>query len=656
MAFLAARKHIKDKYILVLLGPSGSGKTTFGENQLDSCLADADEDGVMFLSTGLELRKQNVMSVWQETDMTVIKDFCHKLINETFANFKRSETHQILILDCVKNLEDAEYIAAEAKKHGLQITRALLFDDIGPKELDKNWITRGDDRHIFRGSAHAYLRNWNIKSNDLMNFYKKSNVLCTMSAATRMVPRYSLQLLDILERPYTKEVHVLPSLNNISFLLTSSVKIKDIFAELLSILKVNQFQFTLPASFVHCYRDVKWVTNPTKYYVTAKADGVRCLLMKIQNGTYLITRKNEIYPCCIANDKLPDNTVLDGELLPSTSISEIHPKISTLLNTSVLLVFDVLAISGDVLWKWPFTVRQASLCKLPISTDIAAVMKQAHDDSSAEENSLNELVVNCVLKEHKPSTPDEVLTFLGAVPQLPCACDGLIFTPSTAYVFGPDPLLFKWQSQDSAHCDILVQDLKSGKRKCAVDLPPDFRSPSKQSDNTIAHFSNSLNESREVIECQWNQLHKAWDPLFVRQDKSGPNSDETIGHVEKMCQQPYTEEHLIADLTGNVDELKHTTNTTAPSVSHPSVGYSFDELYTKITELVDLGYVEKTIDSGTKLEIFNYSTSVKNPLVSLCRGMVLHPDSKTIVTKPFVRLFEGNYEITFSFIAHKHVV
>jgi hypothetical protein len=145
----------------------------------------------------------------------------------------------------------------------------------------------------------------------------------------------------------------------------------------------------------------------------------------------------------------------------------------------------------------------------------------------------------------------------------------------------------------------------------------------------------------------------------VRQDKSGPNSDETIDHVEKMCQQPYTEEHLIADLTGingNVDELKHTTNTTAPSVSHPSVGYSFDELYTKITELVDLGYVEKTIDSGTKLEIFNYSTSVKNPLVSLCRGMVLHPDSKTIVTKPFVRLFEGNYEITFSFIAHKHVV
>ncbi|CAB4020291.1 Hypothetical predicted protein [Paramuricea clavata] len=105
MAFLAGRKHIKDKYILVLLGPSGSGKTTFGENQLDSCLAD--EDGVMFLSTGLELRKQNVMNVWQEADMTVIKDFCHKLINETIANFKRSETHQILILDCVKNLEDA---------------------------------------------------------------------------------------------------------------------------------------------------------------------------------------------------------------------------------------------------------------------------------------------------------------------------------------------------------------------------------------------------------------------------------------------------------------------------------------------------------------------------------------------------------------------
>ena len=606
MAFLAS-KPSKEKYILILLGPCDSGKIncslTFSRLARDN--------DVMLLFTGLELRKQKVISawqLWQEADMAAVKDFCQTLIDETFANFKKSEKHQLLILDCVKDLEDAEYVAAEAKKHGLRINGALLFDDIGPEELDINWI-RPEDRDIFLGSAHDYLRNWNMKSNDLINFYKKSNTLCSKSV---------LDTFGWLKRLWLKrDVFVtfffnhLPRPNNLSALLTSSVKIKEVFAKLLSILKVSEFQFTLPPSFVHCHRDITWVTNPSRYHVTAKADGVRCLLVKIQRGTYLITRKNEIYPCCIADDKLPDNTVLDGELLPSTSISEIHPKISTLqLNTSVFLVFDVLAIAGDVLWKWPFTVRQESLCKLPISKDIAAVMKQASADDKAnqklqsvhaEGNNQNELVVNCVLKEHKPSTPDEVLKFLGAVPQLSCPCDGLIFTPNTAYVFGPDPLLFKWQSEYSIHCDNPVEDLKSGK--------------------TTAHFS-----------------------------------EETIVHVKKICEEPYTEEHLTADLTeicGHFEELEDSKTSVNP---HPSVGYSFDELYAKLTELVKLGYVEKTIDSGTKLEIFNYSTSVNSPLVSLCRGLVLHPDSKTIVTKPFVRFSEGNYEMTFSFISHIHVV
>jgi hypothetical protein len=136
----------------------------------------------------------------------------------------------------------------------------------------------------------------------------------------------------------------------------------------------------------------------------------------------------------------------------------------------------------------------------------------------------------------------------------------------------------------------------------------------------------------------------AWDPLFVRKDKSTPNSNETIDHLETICQQPYTEEYFTADVTGisgNFEELENSRT----SENHPVVGYSFDELYAKLTEVVTLGYVEKTVDSETQLEICNYSTSVSNPLISLCRGLVLHVDSKTIVTKPFVRFFEGNYKL-----------
>ena len=666
MAFRSS-KGIKKKYIFVLLGPSGSGKTTYGERQARGTYYERfsqyrDSNGVMFLSTGRELRKYNVMNVWQEADMTAIKDFCHKLITETFENFKTSVTHKILILDCIKDLEDAEYVAAQAKKHCLEVTKALLFD-IDADNLHEHWMKRKDDRDAFRGPPQTYLRNWRMKSNDLLNYYKKSSLLCSVFKYLRsraIFYHHELPNIRKLIKNAIPEdlVPVVACPNYVSFMLTDSIKIKSILVELYSILKVNQHHFTLPASFVHCRRDVTWVTNPSMYQVTAKTDGVRCLLLKIQDGTYLITRKNEIYPCYVADDKLPVNTVLDGELLPSPSISEIHPKISKLLETSVLLVFDVLVVSGEILWKWPFTLRLERLCNLPISQDISAVMKQASrstDDKSTsneklgtvpdEKNNQNELLINCVVKEHKQSNTDEVLKLLRTLSQFPYPCDGLVFTPNTAYVFGPDPLLFKWQNQNSVHCDIQIADLKAGVRPCAVHLDSYLGFPAKRERNKTNQDSLSEND---IMECEWNQSENAWDPLFVRQDKSAPNSDETIDHVEKICQQPYTVKYLIEDLTriGCSNEHVNTPKVAAPPASkHPSGAYSFDELYAEITKLVHSGYVEKTVDSCTDLEIINCSktvpASVSNSILSQCRGLVVHPNSKTIVTKPFVRFFEG---------------
>ena len=628
---------IKKKYIFVLLGPSGCGKTTYGERK------SSQSREVMFLSTGHKLRKDNVLNVWEEPDMTDVKDFCQKLINKTLETFKTSGTYETLILDCVKELEDAEYVAAQAKKHGLEVTKAFLFN-IDAYSLVPHWLERGDDRDELRGPPQTYLKNWNMKSNDLLNYYKKSSLLCVFK-----FPRYPYDI--------SEDLPVLPCPNYVHFLITDSVNIKRILVELYSILKVSQHHFTLPASFVHCRRDVMWVTNPARYHVTAKTDGVRCLLLKIQDGTYLITRKNEIYPCCVADDTLPVNTVLDGELLPSPSISEIYPKISKvskLLETSVFLVFDVLAVSGEILWKWPFTLRLESLCNLPISQDISAVMKQVSQDDkpannqklqpvSDEKNNLNKLLINCVIKEHKSSNADEVSKCLETLSQLPFPCDGLVFTPNTAYVFGPDPLLFKWQSQDSIHCDIQVKDLKPYKWIGATQLHPD-----SISDN-------------DIVECEWNQSKITWDPLFLRQDKSAPNSDETIHHVKKICQQPYTAKYLSEDLAGIEcsTELEDIAKVAAsPALKHPSVAYSFDELYAQITKLVQSGCVEKTIDSGTELEIMNCSgsvpASVSNPILSLCRGLVVHPNSKTIVTKPFVQFFEGiffNLSLQFLWVA-----
>ena len=111
------------KLLLILLGPSGSGKTRLGKQSVLGS-----EDKTMFLSTGEELRKREILSPWQEPDMETVKLICHEMINKTLEAFKDSKTHRVLILDCVKDLGDAEYITLQAKKYGFEITgRAKRF-------------------------------------------------------------------------------------------------------------------------------------------------------------------------------------------------------------------------------------------------------------------------------------------------------------------------------------------------------------------------------------------------------------------------------------------------------------------------------------------------------------------------------------------------
>ncbi len=615
MAYLRCNESRKN--IIVLLGPSGCGKTTFGQKA-----SKAPYPSSMFLSTGDKLREGNYISAWREPNMIDIKKYCHELIGKTFVEFKTSEL-DLLILDCVKDLEDAEFVAAQANKYSFKIIRALLFD-IDGKQLEEQWQNRAENIDLLRminGSAHEYLYKWRMRSNDLINYYTNAELLCKVPWSALMtachVSMHIGQHNMLLDYPIC-----IPS-NNLQFMLLDSNQIKNVFMSLHSVLNVSQFQFTLPASFVHSYRDVEWIAIPSRYYVTTKADGVRCLLLKISNGTYLITMNNEIYPCHIADDHLPENTVLDGELLPSSSMSEIHPKMSSSqLKTSVFLVFDVLVVSGDILWKWPFSVRLGSLCRLSIRKDIVAVMKQASTDDQSSNNDksnfLKELTrLHCAVKGHRQSTPEDIQTCLDT--EFPYPCNGLVFTPDKAYVFGPDPLMFKWQSVDDVHCDVQLDS------------------------------SKNVSDKSKVTECRWNPATCSWEPLFVRHDKVGANSRKTVDHLTAICQQPYTKEYFMSNLAQVGLFTKHKSRSKSSEqydCVHPTKSFSFDELSSNLSELVQLGKVEKTVDHATGLEIFTYcaSASFNNPMmVRLSRGLVLHPPSKTVVTRPFVRFYEGNF-------------
>ena len=653
------------KLVFILLGPSGSGKTTFGKSSAFTW-----EHKIMFLSTGDELRKREILSPWQEPDIQTVKVIFHEVINKTLEAYKVSKTHRILILDCVKDLGDAEYITLQAKKYGFEITRALLMN-VTHRELEFRWKQREEPRDILRlGLAISYFHSWRKKFNDVVNYYKKMKVLSLHASNHRqsrdcqmpLESQWSDQSLDDFfpdKDTIMSDYPVLSCPNSIYFQLIDAVKVRNMLAFLLSLLDITRFGFALPASFVHNDDDVTWVANPTRYHVTVKPDGVRFLLVKINEESFLINRKREIYPCQLESNDLPNNTVLDGELLPSTTFSDIHPKTTSSLKTNVFLSFDVLALAGEILWKWPFSERRVALSQLPISKDVGAVLKEASSDGLAtpekkleaapkEGFGTEKLAVNVTIKEHYKSTANAIFSCLSSSKNVPYPCDGLVFTPDTPYTFGPDPLLFKWQPEGLIHCDISCIELENGKRRCVNRLALcSIPSSSEEGSSEIRLFDR-------IMECQWNQKLSAWEPLFLRHDKPAPNSDDTIDWLEKICQDPYPIGRLVTHLTQIIDDdkMKKDENSAANPPNkrhpliHPTMSYSFDELYSLVNQLVLLNEVEKNIESTTSLEIFNYhsSSSPSNPNVQLCRGLVLHPESKTVVTKPFVRFFEGMHK------------
>jgi hypothetical protein len=75
------------------------------------------------------------------------------------------------------------------------------------------------------------------------------------------------------------------------------------------------------------------------------------------------------------------------------------------------------------------------------------------------------------------------------------------------------------------------------------------------------------------------------------------------------------------------------------SRQHPARSMPFDELYAAVQAAVAAGKVECTCDEASGLEVYCYNMSEppRSLTAALCRGLVLHPDSKAVVATPFVR-------------------
>jgi hypothetical protein len=186
---------------------------------------------------------------------------------------------------------------------------------------------------------------------------------------------------------------------------------------------------------------------------------------------------------------------------------------------------------------------------------------------------------------------------------------------------------------------------------------------------------SAARRKRRPPELATDSRYRLWEPLSVRWDKSTGNNPTVRAQLEQQGlpgtdSSPLTHAQLVQAVrevesivttaaatpsTSSSSSSTSSSSTTyiatpagcgaspmaaaAPSV-HPARTMPFDELYAAVQAEVEAHTVHCTTDSASGLEIYCYDLSSGPPSSStaaMCRGLVLHPASSSVVATPFAR-------------------
>jgi hypothetical protein len=113
--------------------------------------------------------------------------------------------------------------------------------------------------------------------------------------------------------------------------------------------------------------------------------------------------------------------------------------------------------------------------------------------------------------------------------------------------------------------------------------------------------------------------------------------------VETFAKAIPSSKHYLHAVVGTTS---HTQQSPHPSRAHPhpSRAYSFEALFALVSALVAEGKVERWVDPNTDLHVYSYLIGTNRdprdepePDVDMCRGLVLHPSTCSIVATPFAK-------------------
>jgi hypothetical protein len=148
-----------------------------------------------------------------------------------------------------------------------------------------------------------------------------------------------------------------------------------------------------------------------------------------------------------------------------------------------------------------------------------------------------------------------------------------------------------------------------------------------------------------------------WVPQSVRWDKASGNDPEVLAELQRRMAGPafasISHEQLlqavkqVQELVGEAARVGDdaaaagiaASGSSSSIAGHPARSVPFQQLYTAVSEAVADGSVERNVDPTSGLEVYCYRLSQpsSSAVAAMCRGLVLHPGSETVVATPFVR-------------------
>ncbi|GLC36991.1 hypothetical protein PLESTM_000526200 [Pleodorina starrii] len=290
-------------------------------------------------------------------------------------------------------------------------------------------------------------------------------------------------------------------------------------------------------------------------------------------------------------------------------------------------------------------------------------------------------VVLLLRKRHTPVSYQTLQGLHGTLSDCPYPTDGLVFTPyDMPYVMGMAELLYKWQSAETIAVDVAGRDVDSLPgtwvpriawdrntliKELVYECLPN-RGPRDTVAGRLAPVSVRWDKVQGNPRAAWQALEAVMNGplshanflLAASPTSAGPYGllaafriEGPLAAAEAAGLERWTGasceggEEVAAAAAGGAESGGTAAATRAqlpgPRALHLARVMPYDELYGQVMAAVQAGSVERSVDVGTRLEVFNYRPSAPpGPVEALCRGLVLHPPSASVVATPFVKFGE----------------